>query len=340
MRPSLSSFVAPISLALSGPLLAASALAQDTTSVFEHDIVPSFRGTPAAQYAGWDAFTVPFAGVNLPDDSAADLSSSIEQLTPGAIITSTMNIYSPAAVPAFVVDASALSAVTEAVIQVRTFGNPLDPATFRLTCIQAGAVVELDPSTRELLTPTPGFAEETLYRFSLSSLPEDVAAFQIRFEGSASNCSLDAVMLDLTGDSSIGTSYCTANANSSGLPGILQASGSVAALDNQFELRASSLPPAVFGLYITSLTQDSVPMPGVSQGVLCLGGDIGRFIPQVFQSDASGAHQVSIDLTQLPTPTGLVAAAAGETWNFQCWHRDVGTPATSNFTLPTSVLFQ
>ncbi len=321
-------------------LLAPSALAQDTAAVFEHDIVPPFRGAPTAQYAGWDAFTVPFAGVNLPDDTAADLSSSIGQLTPGAIITSTMNIYHPAGVPAFVVASSATAAVSEAVIQVRTFGNPLDPTTFRLTCLQAGATVELAPTTSQVLTPTPGFAQETLYGFNLTSLSEDVLDFEVRFEGTDSNCSLDAVMLDLTSESSIGTTYCTANVNSTGVTGVLSASGSAIAADNQFELRASSLPPGAFSLYLTGLTQASVPMPGGSQGVLCLGGDIGRFVPQVFQADASGGNQTTIDLTQLPTPTGLVAAAAGETWNFQCWHRDTGTTPTSNFTTPVSVLFQ
>ena len=336
MRFSPSSFTAP-SFVLA---LASGALAQDTTAVFEHDIIPAFRGAPEAQYAGWDAFTVPFGGVNLPDDTAADLSSSIEQLTPGAIITSTMNIYSPGAVPAFVMDATASMAVTEAIIQVRTFGNPLDPSTFRLTCLQAGAVVELLPSQSLVLTPIPGFAEETLHGFDLASLQEDVLAFQIRFEGSASNCSLDAVMLDVTAESPIGAGYCTVNANSTGAPGELTAFGSALAADNQVELRASSLPPSVFGLYITSVTQGLVSMPGGSQGVLCLGGEIGRFTPEVFQSDASGTNRTAIDLTQLPTPTGLVAAAAGETWNFQCWHRDTGATPQSNFTSPVSILFQ
>lgn len=325
---------------LSSVLLAQSALAHNTAAVFEHDIVPSFRGTPGAQYAGWDVFTTPSAGVNLPDDLATDLGSSIEQLTPGAIITSTMNIYSPAAVPAFVVDTTASTPLIEAVIQVRTFGNPLDPASFRLTCLQAGVTIELAPTISQVLNPVPGFAEETLYAFNLTSLSEDVLDFRIRFEGGDSNCSLDAVMLDIAGESPIGTSYCTANANSTGATGVLEAFGSAVAADNQFELRASSLPPGAFSLYITSLTQASVPMPGGSQGVLCLGGDIGRFLPQVFQADASGASQSTIDLTQLPTPTGAVAAAAGETWNFQCWHRDTGATPTSNFTSPTSVLFQ
>jgi hypothetical protein len=335
MRPTLPAFaVLCSSIALS------TAAAQDVAAVFEYDVVPSFRGADSAQYAGWDAFTVPFGGVNLPDDSATDLTSSLEQTTPGAIITSTMNIYSPAAVPAFVVAASAVDPVVEAVIQVRTFGNPLDGSTFRLTYLQGGSMMELSPQSSEVLNPTPGFAEETLYRFSLASVQVDVLDFQIRFEGSDSNCSIDAVMLDTASDSPIGTAYCSANVNSTGAPGVLEAAGSVVAADNVLELRASSLPPAVFGLYITSTVQGNVSMPGGSQGILCLGGEIGRFTPEIFQSDAAGANATVIDLTQLPTPTGLVAAAAGETWNFQCWHRDAGSTPTSNFTSPVSITFQ
>ena len=38
---------------------------------------------------------------------------------------------------------------------------------------------------------------------------------------------------------------------------------------------------------------------------------------------------------------GAVAVVAGETWNFQGWHRDaVGGSATSNFTQGVSVTFQ
>ena len=51
-------------------------------------------------------------------------------------------------------------------------------------------------------------------------------------------------------------------------------------------------------------------------------------------------RSLAIDLAQLPSPTGTVAAAAGETWNFQAWHRDAHPAATSNFTLPVSITLQ
>jgi hypothetical protein len=35
----------------------------------------------------------------------------------------------------------------------------------------------------------------------------------------------------------------------------------------------------------------------------------------------------------MPSPTGFLTSAAGETWHFQCWYRDAFAGATtSNFT--------
>jgi hypothetical protein len=77
--------------------------------------------------------------------------------------------------------------------------------------------------------------------------------------------------------------------------------------------------------------------------VLCLGGGIGRYVGsgQIKNSGAGGAFQLALDLTQTPTPTGLVTVVAGDTWNFTAWHRDaVGGSVTSNFTDAVSITFQ
>ena len=82
--------------------------------------------------------------------------------------------------------------------------------------------------------------------------------------------------------------------------------------------------------------------PGGSQGVLCLGGSIGRYVGpgQIKNTGAIGAFSLALDLTQTPTPIGFVAIAAGETWHFTTWHRDaVGGVATSNFTNGLSIAF-
>lgn len=133
----------------------------------------------------------------------------------------------------------------------------------------------------------------------------------------------------------IGTNYCSPNANSTGGPGTIIATGSAVPANNNVVLAASGLPLNSFGFFLTSLTQGFIPNAGGSQGNLCLGGAIGRYVGpgQVRNSGATGSFSLMINLNQTPTPTGFVSVAAGQTWNFTTWYRDsVGGLATSNFT--------
>jgi hypothetical protein len=138
------------------------------------------------------------------------------------------------------------------------------------------------------------------------------------------------------GGGPVGTSYCTpAVANSTGNPAAFSATGSASVAANNLVLEANSLPNNAFGFFLTSLSQGSVPNAGGSQGTLCLGGSIGRYVGpgQIQNSGVTGSISLAVDLTQHPTPIGPVSVAAGETWNFQAWFRDsVGGAATSNFT--------
>jgi hypothetical protein len=140
-----------------------------------------------------------------------------------------------------------------------------------------------------------------------------------------------------------GTNYCgPAAPNSTGQNGSLVASGSASASLGVLSLIASRLPNNAFGFFLTSQAQGFVQQPGGSQGNLCLSGAIGRYVGpgQIKNSGASGAFSLVLDLAATPQPTGLVTVTAGQTWNFQCWHRDaVGGNATSNFTDASAVAF-
>ncbi len=318
--------------------LTGAATAQSATDAFDFDITPPFRGAATAQYAGWDVFTVAFGGVNLPDDPASDLSATLEQTVPGAIITSTMNIYNPGSASAFVVDVVVAEPLKTAVLQVRSLGNPLDDTSFVLTYDNGGVTEEVFPSSTQLLSPIGGFAAEKAFEFDLTGSAASVTEFELRFLAAAANCSLSAALLDVDVEGEIGTSYCTVAPNSTGVTGELNAFGSTNVADNMVELEVSALPASTFGIFITSQTQDFVPLAGGGTGTLCLGGSIGRFA--LFSSGSAGEYAVTLDLGQLAGPTGPVAVQAGETWNFQVWHRDVGTPPTSSFTEATAISFQ
>lgn len=132
----------------------------------------------------------------------------------------------------------------------------------------------------------------------------------------------------------VGQSYCGPSvANSSGQSATLRGVGSEVAAANDVTLLAEDLPQDAFGYFLASQTAAFTAMPGGSQGNLCLGGSIGRYISAVASSGSGGCLLLALDLNAIPQPTGFASATAGDTWNFQAWFRDaVGGTATSNFT--------
>lgn len=143
-----------------------------------------------------------------------------------------------------------------------------------------------------------------------------------------------------SGFDTLGTSYCNAAPNSTGSPGVIAGVGSNEVSHNDVVLHAFQLPPHAFGYFVVSPNQAHVPHAGGSQGTLCVGASTGRFMSQIANSGALGHLSVAVDLTALPQPSGPVAVQPGETWNFQCWHRDTNPMVTSNFTAGYAVTFR
>jgi len=133
----------------------------------------------------------------------------------------------------------------------------------------------------------------------------------------------------------LGTTTCSpAVPNSTGNSAELGASGTGQVGDLML-LEATSLPSNSFGFFLTSMTPDTIPQPAGSQGILCVGGAIGRFVGpgQLRNSGSAGEFTLLVDTTLLPTPTGFVAASSGERWYFTAWFRDFAPAgSTSNFT--------
>lgn len=140
-----------------------------------------------------------------------------------------------------------------------------------------------------------------------------------------------------------GETYCRPAApNSTGCAGLLDVTGDDHVAANDIRLTARLLPSHAAGYFLASLAPDRIVHPGTSQGTLCLGGAIGRFVGpgQVQNSGATGTFTLALDLGALPSPSGPVVAQPGDTWHFQCWHRDVNPTVTSNFTDAVSVLLR
>jgi probable HAF family extracellular repeat protein len=133
----------------------------------------------------------------------------------------------------------------------------------------------------------------------------------------------------------VGVTYCRPSiVNSAGCGGIVLVSGGPLLPTGSLELEARLLPANAFGYFLISRDQGSTFPLINSQGRLCLGGFIGRFVGpgEIKSSGSTGSFTLAIDLASLPTPFGTVAAQPGETWHFQAWHRDANPIPTSNFT--------
>jgi len=105
---------------------------------------------------------------------------------------------------------------------------------------------------------------------------------------------------------------------------------------NSLYLEAQGMPANVFGYFLVSDIQGFAPFVGGSQGNLCLGGNIGRFVHKVQSSGAGGAFGIEVDLQHLPHYQAVVP---GQTLNFQAWFRDANPHSTSNYTDGVSVTF-
>jgi hypothetical protein len=122
----------------------------------------------------------------------------------------------------------------------------------------------------------------------------------------------------------------------------MAATGSHDLVQNDLVLHTTGLPQGSFGYFLVSSVRDSIPNPFGSQGHLCLGGLIGRFVGpgQIRNAGSAGAVQLAVDLTSLPTPMGPVTVVPGELWHFTYWYRDANPGPVTNLADGLSVAFE
>ncbi|MFT7676349.1 MAG: hypothetical protein ACI8QC_000319 [Planctomycetota bacterium] len=132
-----------------------------------------------------------------------------------------------------------------------------------------------------------------------------------------------------------GIEGCAAVANSTGDIGqlaFLSSNASGASID----FRAYDLPVGEMGYFIAARNFGEIPFAGGSDGTLCAVSNTARFVMQTSTVDVNGFLDATLDMSMVPnTPT--VSTIPGETWYFQCWHRD---GLSSNFTETLEITFQ
>lgn len=194
---------------------------------------------------------------------------------------------------------------------------------YQITSAEVGVVQLFGIDTRE-----GGLALDRLVLHTDPGLPIDTATDGADTNGESPD--LDA-LADSVLFGGFGSTVCApANLNSTGQPGRLLALGSEVTADGLLVLEGRDLPPGELGYFLVAGSEAFVPFPGGSQGNLCLGGRIGRFVSQVGAVDASGRLSIQVGMALLPTLR--VPIQPGDTWLFQAWHKDTNPQSTSNFT--------
>ena len=145
----------------------------------------------------------------------------------------------------------------------------------------------------------------------------------------------------LGGSVNIGTNYCTAIANVTGVPSRMSATGQTSVAANNVTIMASDLPPSQFGIFVVSNMTGFIPAGTSSNGNICLGGVIGRYnqTGQILSTGATGEFSLPINLMTVPQGNGLAQVMPGEDWHFQAWHRSA-VGLGSNFSDGLTISFQ
>lgn len=182
----------------------AAALAASAQAGFTNPLIPAWAGGPNTQYAGWESFTQPSGGPNLPDQ-AGSAAFSLMNYAPGAFITSAGNMYGSGA-PLFIsmmggTLGNAASPIN-VVLNVSTAGSTLNMSSVRLWLFDgSGNVSFFSPTTSEIRydvpSPPQGSAQNVAFTWAVGSTSFAASGWRIEFGASAANMSLDAVRVDL-----------------------------------------------------------------------------------------------------------------------------------------------
>ncbi|MEZ6016158.1 MAG: hypothetical protein R3F49_13645 [Planctomycetota bacterium] len=201
------------------------------------------------------------------------------------------------------------------------FFNTTDTATFQVQVFSSGPVVA-QYLYQDIQQATPAGGASATIGYQAGGIGNDVTYSQdmpTLVDGS--------VLSVIHCVRPVGINYCTAVANSTGVPAKISATGSqsVAAMDLTFT--ASDIPMNSFGYFSMGTAEANVPMAGGGTGTLCIGGVVERGVGgAILFSGAANSVSIVADVNML-TPSSA-AVLPGETRYFQYWFRDIGS--TSN----------
>lgn len=164
-------------------------------------VEPPFRSLEGSRTAGWESFTVAVGEPgNAPDQAGSTAEVRLLQSDQGAIVTGSGNLYNPGGLSQFTLVENPTAGVPTGtvVLQIRTLGSEVDPASARLTCTNDTGVRVLAPlATVELdrvAIPGLGSSVTTLWQWNVTGLA--TAGYEVNFTAAETSLSLDAVRFD------------------------------------------------------------------------------------------------------------------------------------------------
>jgi len=167
------------------------------------------RGAPQSTYQGWDIFEVlpdksnpSAAGAHPPDLGVNTIEGgqpTLEELSTDSFITGSRNIYSFSSnldvqvdVPNYGLGAGYF---TTLVLQTRTQGTAIDPASVMLGTLAPDATKEL--GREEIQSPGGStFITENWYRWVIPAEVGNAASYELTFKALGTSMSLDSVLVD------------------------------------------------------------------------------------------------------------------------------------------------
>jgi len=132
-------------------------------------------------------------------------------------------------------------------------------------------------------------------------------------------------VFELDGDESVGSPYCDALPNSTGLPARIAAFGTDSIAQNDLVLQAAPVPAGQPGIFYYGPNAAQIAF---GDGFRCVTGNAFRLFPPSL-GDAQGRISHALDMTNPPGGPGAGGLiTAGSTWRFQGWYRDPAAMAS------------
>jgi hypothetical protein len=159
---------------------------------------PGWAGSEGTEYSEWLNFTEAFAAPNTPDVAGSTGNALLQQNTPGATITGSLNIYNPAGASAFTIVDSFETQPEIIVLHTRVSGTQLDVDSILLELDSEEGTMALKTVREELgSVPVPGFGSTVTSRWTWNLRGYDATDITIRFAATGAHCSFVAARLDV-----------------------------------------------------------------------------------------------------------------------------------------------